>query len=63
MRETEGKKNNPQIYDVKDEWSILVAMFYKRMKVYRNGGFKIQGKTMDGGESDKTFPQGKCLFL
>jgi superfamily II DNA or RNA helicase len=63
MRETEGKKNNPQIYDLKDEWSILVAMFYKRMKVYRNGGFKIQGKTMDGGESDKTFPQGKCLFL
>lgn len=59
MRETKGKKNNPQIYDIRDEWSILVAMFYKRMKVYRNGGFKIHGNIPD----DKTFSQGKCLFL
>lgn len=43
MRETKGKNNPPFIYDVRDDWSMLVSMFYKRMKVYRAGGFKIHG--------------------
>ena len=62
MRETKGKKNNPHIYDIHDPWSVFTAMYYKRMKVYRQGGFKIHGK---GGEEKKKddFPQGKCLFL
>src|SRR5210317_2078579 len=60
MRETKGKKNNPHIYDVHDPWSIFTAMYYKRTKVYRQGGFKIHGKV---AEEKPTFPQGKCLFL
>jgi len=61
MRETKGKKNNPHIYDIHDPWSIFTAMYYKRMKVYRQGGFKIHGKHIEENKSD--FPQGKCLFL
>lgn len=61
MRETKGKKNNPHIYDVHDPWSIFTAMYYKRMKVYRQGGFKIHGNGDIEEKSD--FPQGKCLFL
>jgi superfamily II DNA or RNA helicase len=61
MRETRGKKNNPHIYDIHDPWSIFTAMYYKRMKVYRQGGFKIHGKP--DIEEKPDFPQGKCLFL
>ena len=58
MRETKGKKNNPHIYDIQDPWSVFTAMFYKRSKVYRDGGFKIHGKVaQEKGE----FPRGKCL--
>ena len=41
MRETPGKKNNPLIYDIWDKWSVFNAMYRKRMKVYNQGGFKI----------------------
>ena len=43
MRETVGKKNNPHIYDICDQWSVLFAMYVKRLKVYNEGGFKIEG--------------------
>ena len=59
MRETKGKKNNPHIYDIHDPWSVFTAMFYKRSKIYRNGGFKIHGKFVE--EQKDTFPSGKCL--
>jgi superfamily II DNA or RNA helicase len=62
MRETKGKKNNPHIYDIHDPWSLFTAMYYKRMKVYRQGGFKIHGKVTEEEKKDD-FPQGKCLFL
>jgi superfamily II DNA or RNA helicase len=61
MRETKGKKNNPHIYDVHDPWSVFTAMYYKRVKVYRQGGFNIHGKNVE--EPKSVFPQGKCLFL
>lgn len=61
MRETKGKKNNPQIYDIHDPWSIFTAMYYKRRKVYRQGGFNIKGGTEEATEA-RDFPQGKCLF-
>jgi predicted helicase len=35
MRETQGKKNDPLIYDIVDEWSVLNAMYMKRRKVYK----------------------------
>jgi hypothetical protein len=62
MRETKGKKNNPHIYDIHDKWSILTAMYYKRMKVYRQGGFNIPRHAIRE-EEKPDFPQGKCLFL
>jgi len=43
LRETPGKKHNPVIYDICDTWSMFIAMFHKRRKVYREGGFAIQG--------------------
>ena len=61
MRETKGKKNEPHIYDVHDPWSVFTAMYYKRMKIYRQGGFNIHGKNVE--EPKSAFPQGKCLFL
>lgn len=61
MRETKGKKNPPFIYDVRDDWNMLVSMFYKRMKVYRAGGFKIHGtkeKSSSSQDRDTVVPQG-----
>ena len=60
MRETKGKKNNPHIYDIHDPWSVFTAMFYKRSKIYRNGGFKIHGKFVE--EQKDNFPKGKCVI-
>uniref|UniRef100_A0AB38ZMC2 Helicase D10 n=1 Tax=Mantoniella tinhauana virus 1 TaxID=3111543 RepID=A0AB38ZMC2_9VIRU len=60
MRETKGKKNNPQIFDIHDKWSVFSAMYYKRLKVYRQGGFMM---SENGPSDESTFPQGKCLFL
>ena len=64
MRETHGKKNNPHIYDIFDQWSICHAMYTKRLKVYRQGGFKIPNTRNNNTENrDKKFISGKCLFL
>ena len=41
LRETGGKKNCPQIYDILDKWSLLYAMYQKRRRVYKEGGFLI----------------------
>lgn len=58
MRETSGKKNNPQIYDIVDHWSVFFAMFQKRKKVYIQGGFKMPNVV----EPRDEFPKGKCLI-
>ena len=60
MRETPGKQNNPQIYDIVDQWSILHAMYKKRLRVYKQGGFNI---TMNLEKEDESPFQGKCLVL
>lgn len=44
MRETAGKRHNPRIYDIRDSWSVLFAMFNKRKRVYIKGGFMIDGE-------------------
>lgn len=53
LRETPGKKNLPHIWDVWDQWSVLNAMYYKRRKVYREGGFSIEGGTAEVEEQPK----------
>jgi len=59
LRETTGKKNVPHIYDMCDEWSLLFAMYQKRRRVYKEGGFLIHDKPPK--EADD-FPRGKCLL-
>ena len=61
MRETPGKQNNPHIYDIVDQWSILFAMYKKRLRVYKQGGFNVDA--VQGQEEDGNPFQGKCLFL
>lgn len=43
LRETPGKKHNPIIYDICDTWSLFIAMFHKRNRVYKEGGFIVSG--------------------
>jgi superfamily II DNA or RNA helicase len=57
MRETTGKKNNPKIYDIVDHWSVMFAMFSKRKRVYREGGFNI---LCESDEVEKNPFKGKC---
>ena len=59
MRETKGKKNNPNIYDIFDQWSVCHAMYNKRLRVYKHGGFKMP--KMKEEEPD-VFSLGKCMI-
>ena len=59
MRETKGKKNNPNIYDIFDQWSVCHAMYNKRLRVYKQGGFKMP--KMKEEEPDQ-FTKGECLI-
>src|SRR6056300_123839 len=59
MRETKGKKNNPNIYDIFDQWSVCHAMYNKRLRVYKQGGFKMP--KMKEEEPDQ-FSKGECLI-
>lgn len=61
MRETHGKKNNPRIYDLVDQWSVFFAMYQKRLRVYTQGGFRIKGNIKDEEPRDEGLPRGKCL--
>ena len=59
MRETKGKKNNPNIYDIFDQWSVCHAMYNKRLRVYKQGGFKMP-KMKE--EEPNQFEKGECLI-
>lgn len=62
LRETKGKQNNPQIYDIRDTWSLLNAMYYKRRKVYVEGGFKfIDSEEVNKNEKEETIFS-KCII-
>jgi hypothetical protein len=67
MRETGGggKKYNPMIYDIVDQWSVFFAMYNKRLKIYRQGGFQINlpgGQAPPPPPTDGPFTKGKCLL-
>lgn len=59
LRETGGKKNTPKIYDVLDKWSLLYAMYQKRRRVYKEGGFLM---APDETETVVNEFKGKCLL-
>lgn len=67
MRETAGKLNDPLIFDIADSWSVFFAMYRKRLKVYREGGFEVSSDGTPGISSGsekplEVFGKGKCLF-
>ena len=67
MRETKGKINDPLIFDIADQWSVFFAMYRKRLKVYKEGGFEVSSTGTDEGIQDGTKPteifgKGQCLF-
>ena len=59
MRETSGKQNNPQIWDIRDNWDFLLSMYNKRKKVYREGGFVLDFQ--EPTNEDNSF-KGKCYL-
>jgi len=61
MRETEGKQNNPQIWDIRDQWSLLGVMYNKRRRVYNQGGFILTNEVNEKTE-DVNYFKGKCLL-
>ena len=62
MRETKGKKNNPHIYDIFDQWAICHAMYKKRLKVYKQGGFHIPILNSQKNEDETPFKKGECFI-
>ena len=62
MRETKGKKNNPHIYDIFDQWSICHAMYKKRLKVYKQGGFHIPILNSEKNDDETPFKKGECFI-
>jgi superfamily II DNA or RNA helicase len=62
LRETTGKKNPPLIFDIVDSWGFLWAMFSKRKRVYREGGFLIQGDSGGGPEETEDLNPLKGTF-
>jgi superfamily II DNA or RNA helicase len=66
MRETAGKLNDPLIFDIADQWSVFFAMYRKRLKVYREGGFELGSAGTDDSPLEtkptEVFGKGKCLM-
>ena len=61
MRETKGKLNDPLIFDIADQWSVFFSMYMKRLRVYREGGFEINGSGLEESKANE-IPKGQCLF-
>jgi superfamily II DNA or RNA helicase len=51
LRETKGKVNDPLIFDIADRWSLLHAMYRKRLAMYTAAGFLV-----DGAEAEAEAP-------
>lgn len=62
MRETAGKLNDPLIFDIVDQWSVFFAMYRKRLKVYKEGGFEVGSEATEDAKPTEVFGKGKCLF-
>ena len=62
MRETKGKVNDPLIFDIADSWSVFFAMYRKRLRVYREGGFELGSEATEDAKPAEVFGKGKCLF-
>tara|TARA_B110000285_G_scaffold235222_2_gene315642 strand:- start:1631 stop:2983 length:1353 start_codon:yes stop_codon:yes gene_type:complete len=60
MREGGNRAAHSVIYDVRDHWGVLWAMYSKRSRVYRKGGYNISGEPT---EPESAVPsQGKCVI-
>ena len=45
LRETTGKKNNPLVIDIVDQWGCFMSQFNKRRKYYNDTGFFVLNDT------------------
>ena len=52
LRETVGKKNDPIILDVVDDWGLMGSMYYKRRKMYKESGFEIEKEETNKDEKE-----------
>jgi superfamily II DNA or RNA helicase len=62
MREGGDRAGHPLIYDVRDHWGVLWAMYAKRARVYRKGGYNITGESSAEEENANTPSSGKCMI-
>ncbi len=61
MREGGNRAGHPLIYDLRDHWGVLWAMYSKRVRVYRRGGYNITGEA-PAVETESPAPAGKCMI-
>ena len=61
MREGGNRAGHPPIYDLRDHWGVLWAMYSKRVRVYRRGGYNITGEA-PAVETESPAPAGKCMI-
>lgn len=61
MREGGNRAGHSMIYDVRDHWGVLWAMYAKRCRVYRKGGYNITGEAPVEDEASAK-PSGKCMI-
>ena len=62
LRETEGKKNDPIILDVVDDWGLMGSMYYKRRKMYKASGFEIEKEKDEHVEEKETYLKGYAFL-
>ena len=62
LRETEGKKNDPIILDVADDWGLMGSMYYKRRKMYKESGFEIEKEIGEPIREKETYLKGYAFL-
>ena len=62
LRETDGKKNEAIILDIRDKWGLLTSMYYKRRKMYKESGFELE-KAKDDDEPEQSSLSGFAFKL
>lgn len=63
LRETTGKKNDPIILDVVDDWGLMGSMYYKRRKMYKESGFEIEKEKEETKKDEKETYLKEYAFL
>lgn len=62
LRETSGKKNDPCVVDIVDQWGPFKYQYFKRLKYYKATGFKISA-TEPLDDACSSFNSGGCSLF